>query len=107
MEQLKTRQFAGIDLGKHAVRLSIFDEGPGEMEEESFPLSPDEKLSIELLFKPLDLCAERRLTHVEFFRSSCYIQLFGHCYKISQSSQVHLPTPRFRCIPDQNHIGIV
>ena len=43
MEQLKTRQFAGIDLGKNAVRLSIFDEDPGEMAEESFPLVPDEK----------------------------------------------------------------
>ncbi len=42
MEQLKTRQFAGIDLGKDAVRMSLFDEGKAEMTEESFRIpSPD------------------------------------------------------------------
>lgn len=45
MEELKARQFAGIDLGNDAVRLSIFDEGKGEMTEESFPLSPSEDKS--------------------------------------------------------------
>lgn len=43
MEQLKTRKFAGIDLGKSSVRLSIFDEGQGEMTEENFPLQPEEQ----------------------------------------------------------------
>ncbi len=43
MEQLKTRQFAGIDFGSSSVRLSIFDEGQGEMTEEKFPLLPEEQ----------------------------------------------------------------
>lgn len=41
MEQLKARKFAGIDLRKDSVKLSIFDEGQGEMTEESFPLLSD------------------------------------------------------------------
>ena len=42
MEQLKTRKFAGIDLGEEACALSIYDEGSGEMEEERFPLPSGE-----------------------------------------------------------------
>lgn len=41
MEQLKTRKFAGIDLGQYSVQFSIFDEESGEMTEESFPFSED------------------------------------------------------------------
>ncbi|MBQ9157255.1 MAG: hypothetical protein IJ137_10800 [Eubacterium sp.] len=43
MEQLKTRQFAGIDLGRTSAQFSLFDEGQGEMMEEIFPLEPDEQ----------------------------------------------------------------
>lgn len=43
MEELETRKFAGIDLGKQSVQLSIYDEGIAEMMEESFPLNPEDQ----------------------------------------------------------------
>ncbi|MCD8019612.1 MAG: DUF5716 family protein [Clostridiales bacterium] len=43
MEQLETRRFAGIDIGKDAVHLSVYDEGKGEMTEETFPLQESEQ----------------------------------------------------------------
>ena len=42
MEQLATRTFAGVDLGRNAVSLSIYDEAKGKMEEERFPITPDQ-----------------------------------------------------------------
>lgn len=43
MGELETRKFAGIDLGKTSVQLSIYDEAMTEMTEESFPLHPEEQ----------------------------------------------------------------
>lgn len=40
MEQLESKKYIGIDIGKTSVQISIFDETAGEMQEESFPL-PD------------------------------------------------------------------
>lgn len=39
MGELQTRKLAGIDMGKKALQLSLYDEGLKEMTEESFPLS--------------------------------------------------------------------
>ena len=41
MEQMTTRTFAGIDLGRTALSLSIYDEAKKEMEEESFPIDQE------------------------------------------------------------------
>ena len=41
MEQVTTRSFAGIDLGRTALSLSIYDEAKKEMEEKNFPVDED------------------------------------------------------------------
>lgn len=43
MGELETRKFAGIDLGKYAVQLSVYDEAAAETTEESFPLPEKEQ----------------------------------------------------------------
>ena len=42
MEQLTTRTFAGIDLSRTALSLSVYDEAKKEIEEESFPIPEDQ-----------------------------------------------------------------
>ena len=39
MEELDTKKYAGIDLGKTSVQFSIYREGQEEMSEESFPIA--------------------------------------------------------------------
>ena len=39
MEELETKKYAGIDLGRTSVQFSIYREGQEEMTEESFLLS--------------------------------------------------------------------
>ena len=41
MEELDTKKYAGIDLGKTSVQFSIYREGQEEMSEESFPIARD------------------------------------------------------------------
>lgn len=43
MGELETRKFVGIDLGKHAVQFSVYDEAIAETAEESFPLALEEQ----------------------------------------------------------------
>ena len=43
MGELETRKFAGIDLGRQAVRFSVYDEAVAETTEESFLLSEKEQ----------------------------------------------------------------
>ena len=43
MEELETKKYAGIDLGRTSVQFSIYREGQEEMTEESFPLSEEEQ----------------------------------------------------------------
>ena len=43
MEELDTKKYAGIDLGKTSVQFSIYREGQEEMTEESFLLSEEEQ----------------------------------------------------------------
>ena len=42
MEELETKKYAGIDLGRTSVQFSIYREGQEEMTEESFLLSEEE-----------------------------------------------------------------
>ena len=43
MEELETKKYAGIDLGRTSVQFSIYREGQEEMTEESFLLSEEEQ----------------------------------------------------------------
>ena len=43
MEELETKKYAGIDLGRPSVQFSIYREGQEEMTEESFLLSEEEQ----------------------------------------------------------------
>ena len=43
MEELDTKKYAGIDLGKTSVQFSIYREGQEEMSEESFPIAKEQQ----------------------------------------------------------------
>ena len=43
MEELDTKKYAGIDLGKTSVQFSIYREGQEEMSEESFPIAKEQR----------------------------------------------------------------
>ena len=43
MEELDTKKYAGIDLGKTSVQFSIYREGQEEMSEVSFPIAKEQK----------------------------------------------------------------
>lgn len=43
MEELDTKKYAGIDLGRTSVQFSIYREGQEEMSEESFPIAKDKQ----------------------------------------------------------------
>ena len=49
MEELETKKYAGIDLGRTSVQFSIYREGQEEMTEESFLLSEEEQKEYMLL----------------------------------------------------------
>ena len=58
------------------------------------PLSSDKKDCIQFLFQTFDLCAERRLAHVQLFGSPCNIQFFSYYNKVAQISQIHISVPK-------------
>ena len=53
MEELETKKYAGIDLGRTSVQFSIYREGQEEMTEESFLLSEEEQKEFTRLAKIL------------------------------------------------------
>ena len=45
MEELDTKKYAGIDLGKTSVQFSIYRGGQEEMSEESFPIEKEQQVA--------------------------------------------------------------
>lgn len=73
MEELDTKKYVGVDLGRHSVQFSLYREGAEEMTEESFPLpNPSSDTYVTEGMRLLKKHMEERALRWSDFQNVCF-----------------------------------